>query len=265
MVDCPSLAGLDRTKALALLEGLDAGRVSMALGWHSALAPLEAEDLAGFPPVIIANLSMHGFLLSPAALGRLAREQPRLAQVLADQAWVERHLPEVLERLDRDGARFPKVRMEHVQFIDERQVRRARDLGVMLSLQPNFNGESRDCADRLEPRWLDRNNPFRMLIDRVGFRNVLECAFNFASGNTIEVEDLPDRFREAAAVRPGPPELAAPGRGGLGEELSRFEKALIAARAKEARSLTGLADQLKISKQTLNYKLRKHGLNLFRT
>ncbi len=44
----------------------------------------------------------------------------------------------------------------------------------MLSLQPNFNGESRSCADRLEPRCTEpANNPFRMLIDRVGFRNVL--------------------------------------------------------------------------------------------
>jgi len=75
-----------------------------------------------------------------------------------------------LEQLDRGGLRFPAVRMEHVQFITEAQARRARDLGVVLSMQPNFNSESRDYADRLGPQWLERNNPFRMLIDRVGFK-----------------------------------------------------------------------------------------------
>ena len=75
----------------------------------------------------------------------------------------------VLERLDRDGVRFPLVRMEHVQFIDEIQARRARELGLVLSMQPNFNSDSRDYADRLDARWLAINNPFRMLIDQVGF------------------------------------------------------------------------------------------------
>ena len=309
MVDCPSLAGLDRARALDLLGGLDPGRLTMVMSWHSALTPLAEDDLAGLPPVILANQSMHAFLPSPAARARLALDEPRLAQGLADQAWVERNLPEVLagfsratgltparfaafmerleaagfasaedmaltdeaalevirasrwagstrcwatpdrfqtlspaarrqvdglkffadgaqgartaglsgpfldggwglllhtreelhralgdaqglglpvaihaigdaaiglvldvlERLRRDGLGFPGIRMEHVQFMDEAQARRARDLGVTLSMQPNFSGESRDYADRLESRWLEANNPFRMLIDRVGF------------------------------------------------------------------------------------------------
>lgn len=74
-----------------------------------------------------------------------------------------------LERLDRGGIRFPLVRLEHVQFIDEIQARRAKDLGLVLSMQPNFNSDSTDYADRLDAHWLEVNNPFRMLIDRVGF------------------------------------------------------------------------------------------------
>jgi len=76
----------------------------------------------------------------------------------------------VLERLDRDGVSFPLVRLEHVQFIDRTQARRARDLGLVLSMQPNFNSDSQDYADRLAPAWLEVNNPFRMLIDEAGFR-----------------------------------------------------------------------------------------------
>jgi len=74
-----------------------------------------------------------------------------------------------LERLDREGLRFPRARLEHAQFITEGQARRARDLGLILSMQPNFTSDSVDYADRLEPRWLEVNNPFRMLIDRAGF------------------------------------------------------------------------------------------------
>lgn len=59
--------------------------------------------------------------------------------------------------------------MEHVQFIDEIQARRARELGLVLWMQPNFNSDSRDYTDRLDVHWLAINNPFRMLIDRVGF------------------------------------------------------------------------------------------------
>lgn len=75
-----------------------------------------------------------------------------------------------LERLERDGVRFPGVRLEHVQFIDQIQSRRAKDLGIVLSMQPNFNSDSEDYADRLGSHWLEINNPFRMLIDEAGFR-----------------------------------------------------------------------------------------------
>jgi len=66
--------------------------------------------------------------------------------------------------------RLPSVRLEHVQFIDEAQARRARDLGLALCMQPNFSVESRDYADRLPESHLRSLNPFRMLIDRVGFQ-----------------------------------------------------------------------------------------------
>jgi predicted amidohydrolase YtcJ len=75
----------------------------------------------------------------------------------------------VLERLGRDGLVFPLVRLEHVQFIDCLQARKAKDLGLVLSMQPNFNSDSQDYGDRLAPQWLARNNPFRMLIDEAGF------------------------------------------------------------------------------------------------
>ena len=75
-----------------------------------------------------------------------------------------------LEVLEAGGLRFPALRLEHVQFITETQARRARDLGVTLSMQPNFSSDSVDYADRLPGPWREANNPFRMLIDRAGFK-----------------------------------------------------------------------------------------------
>lgn len=306
---CPSLAGTDSHGALDVLRRLDPERLSVAFGWHSARAPLAEADLRDLPPVVIVNVSLHGFVLTAAAAGTLADTQPGLVRHGHDARWIEGHLPQVLEffgrtagltpqkletfmdrvakvglaavddmllpdesalhvirqsrwgahvacwatpqtisacspasqqmvaglkfftdgafgtwtaalrgsyrdgrrglllysddtllqaladahgfrkpvaihaigdraieqvlttveRLDRDGVRFPGIRLEHAQLIDRAQAERARDLGIVLSMQPNFNSDSRDYADRLDESVLAANNPFRMLIDQVGF------------------------------------------------------------------------------------------------
>ncbi len=74
-----------------------------------------------------------------------------------------------LEKAVANGARFKLIRLEHLQFIDEHQARRAKRLGAVLSMQPNFSSDSRDYKDRLPESYLRRNNPFRMLIDEAGF------------------------------------------------------------------------------------------------
>jgi predicted amidohydrolase YtcJ len=74
-----------------------------------------------------------------------------------------------LERLEAAGSRFPAVRIEHAQFISLEQAMSCKDLGVVLSMQPNFNSDSADYADRLISRHREENDPFRMLIDRARF------------------------------------------------------------------------------------------------
>ncbi len=61
------------------------------------------------------------------------------------------------------------IRLEHTQFITEKQAKKARDLNLTLSMQPNFNMDTLDYSDRLTKAYCERNNPFRMLIDKVGF------------------------------------------------------------------------------------------------
>ncbi|MEM7453170.1 MAG: hypothetical protein AAF456_02335 [Planctomycetota bacterium] len=47
--------------------------------------------------------------------------------------------------------------------------KRAKDLGLVLSMQPNFTSDSVCYSDRLDSGYLNANNPFRMLIDEAGF------------------------------------------------------------------------------------------------
>jgi len=101
----------------------------------------------------LAEVSGWGTGISMHAIGELA-----IGQALSG-----------LENAVRNGARFATIRLEHVQFIDAAQARRARNLGVVLSMQPNFTSDSVDYADRLTQPYLARNNPFRMLIDEIGF------------------------------------------------------------------------------------------------
>lgn len=74
-----------------------------------------------------------------------------------------------VRKLKNNGVEFPGIRMEHCQFIDEKTAREAKELGIVFSMQPNFSTDSTVYSDRLLPRYLEHNNPFRMLIDRVGF------------------------------------------------------------------------------------------------
>jgi len=75
----------------------------------------------------------------------------------------------VAERVKSNGMKFPKLRMEHCQYIKEEDALKAKKLGIILSMQPNFTTDSVDYKDRLPQEYLETNNPFRMLIDKAGF------------------------------------------------------------------------------------------------
>ena len=73
--------------------------------------------------------------------------------------------------------KFESIRIEHAQLISKDQAIRAKDIGITLSMQPNFNSDSTAYADRLPNQYLRVNNPFRMLIDEVGFEPGVDLIF----------------------------------------------------------------------------------------
>lgn len=99
-------------------------------------------------------------------------------------------------------------------------------------------------------------------------KNTIEAAFNFASSNILEKADLPDHiqdyinlknYRKSDSVLQ---DIIKDNEQSLDDALSEFEKLWILNKAESIYSLSHLADKLKISKQTLNYKLKKYNLKI---
>ncbi|MFN6110038.1 MAG: amidohydrolase family protein [Planctomycetota bacterium] len=72
---------------------------------------------------------------------------------------------------------FAEVRLEHAQLITREDAEWARRLGLMLCLQPNFSIDSTDYLERLGEQRARLNNPFRMLIDEIGFEPGIDLLF----------------------------------------------------------------------------------------
>lgn len=74
-----------------------------------------------------------------------------------------------LVEMEKKGLDAPETQIEHAQFIDRKTAGKAKRFGIKLSMQPNFSIDSDNYSDRLSEEYLKKNNPFRMLIDEVGF------------------------------------------------------------------------------------------------
>jgi predicted amidohydrolase YtcJ len=114
-----------------------------------------------------------GYLLFPdEEMYRLMREVSILGKAASVHAIGDLAVKQAVRtarRLKEEGLWFPLLRLEHCQFIPESAAREAKEMGIVISMQPNFSIDSTIYTDRLSQRYLEWNNPFRMLIDTVGF------------------------------------------------------------------------------------------------
>jgi len=122
----------------------------------------------------------HGMLLYSdeeleALIVRYSGSKPMAIHAIGDAA-----IDQVVSAVERAARRVPSrqvIRIEHAQFISESTARRARSLGLHLSMQPNFSEDSVVYADRLPAGYPARNNPFRMLIDHIGYVPGVDLCF----------------------------------------------------------------------------------------
>lgn len=110
-------------------------------------------------------------LYEDAALRALLSRSAGERTPLAVHAIGDRAIDQVVTAADAVGGRAAglELRIEHAQFLSEATARRAKSLGIALCMQPNFSDDSVHYAARLPSGYPQRNNPFRMLIDRVGY------------------------------------------------------------------------------------------------
>lgn len=100
-------------------------------------------------------------------IARYCGNKPMAIHAIGDAA-----IDQVVSAVERAAQKVESrklIRIEHAQFISESTARRAKALGLHLSMQPNFSEDSVMYADRLPAGYPPRNNPFRMLIDRIGY------------------------------------------------------------------------------------------------
>ena len=115
----------------------------------------------------------HGMLMySDEELHRLvldciATEKPIAIHAIGDRALDQ--VVALIGRLRKETGFENEVRIEHAQLITIEAARLAKEANIGLSMQPNFSIDSTEYADRMPSHYCEGNNPFRMLIDEVGF------------------------------------------------------------------------------------------------
>lgn len=89
-------------------------------------------------------------------------------------------------------------------------------------------------------------------------KSAIESGFNIASGRFITIGDLPEYL--VNSMKTSASEIRPDYRYSLREMVENYEKQVIQQTIRDSGSKVEAAEKLKITKQVLNYKLRKYGL-----
>lgn len=93
----------DKASALKLIGGLPDDRISIVTGWNTGNYKFSDTELDAMPPVIICNLSLHGFAVSTSALPEFRKNWPEISENSGDPLWCERNMPKLLLFLIKTG------------------------------------------------------------------------------------------------------------------------------------------------------------------
>jgi hypothetical protein len=126
------------------------------------------------------------FTISSQELRDRVAKAHRNGMQVAIHAIGDRAIQESLDAIKAALEEFPREdhrhRIEHCEILTDEQIRRIKRLSVIPSMQPNFAGEwggpGGMYEQRLGPERLERNNPYRRLLDegiRVAFGS--DCGY----------------------------------------------------------------------------------------
>jgi predicted amidohydrolase YtcJ len=90
-------------------------------------------------------------------------------KAVAAHALGEIAIEQLVDIVEKENIKLPCLRIEHAQYISLEVAKRCKKLGITLSMQVCFSEESELFKGKLTDECLQKNNPFRMLIDEAGF------------------------------------------------------------------------------------------------
>ena len=148
-------------------------------------------------------------------------------------------------------------------------IERKCDIPVLVDYYIGYYNQQRGknikgCSDLVEKILLNYTWPGNVRE----LRNVVEYAFNMASGEEITVRDIPESLlydKNKEMDYSGPmyrlADIAGDDRS-LGKMVEDYEKSVIEQVIREQHTLSKTAERLKISRQSLSYKLQKYGIEI---
>lgn len=89
-------------------------------------------------------------------------------------------------------------------------------------------------------------------------KNIIECSFNIAQSNTITMQDIPEFMQNNRLKENGQNSII--GSLPLPDLIDNYEKKIILMAINESKNLVEAAKKLKISRQSLQYKINKHNI-----
>ncbi|NCB71011.1 MAG: AAA family ATPase [Clostridia bacterium] len=134
-----------------------------------------------------------------------------------------------------------------------------------------YNAEMNKNIRKISPEALELFNEYDWPGNVREFKNIIESAFNFSSSSIITKDDIPKivkkvgemkKFPDIAQSVPESGSFSLYDEDSLKTATENFEKSFITVKSKKASNLSKLADLMQISRQTLNYKLKKYELDI---
>lgn len=93
-------------------------------------------------------------------------------------------------------------------------------------------------------------------------RNMVESAFNLCTGSVIQLNDIPRYILyHEEEQNPAPGSNSLPEGLSLQEAVSQYERSLIVSALERSRTVTEAAEKLRMTRQSLQYKMMKYHLN----
>jgi predicted amidohydrolase YtcJ len=78
----------NKTKALELLRSIQ-DDINIVLGWNDSAYSFDPEELDDFPPLVLFNASLHGYMMNRPAAMIIRELNPEIAEHLGDREWIE--------------------------------------------------------------------------------------------------------------------------------------------------------------------------------